>query len=198
MYNKNMSKKILTTISVLIIIGAFFFYSNKPKVTEPTKEIKVTEVKNNTETAMLANPATEFCKNNKGTSEIVSNPDGSQFGMCHLENFSCEEWVYYRGECTVDADAEKIKQALISSGLDMSDMKVTIKKHLGNYIQGSVDPITEPAGGGYVFAVKNGSNIEILADGNGIIPCNSFTKHPDFSKYLIPQCVDKDGNLVKR
>ena len=47
-----------------------------------------------------ANPATVYCIENGGGSEITTVSDGSQFGSCILEDASrCEEWAYYRGEC---------------------------------------------------------------------------------------------------
>ena len=31
--------------------------------------------------------------------EIRTNSDGSQTGYCVSDDFECEEWKYYRGEC---------------------------------------------------------------------------------------------------
>jgi putative hemolysin len=50
--------------------------------------------------ATLANPASVFCINNGGRSEITTAADGSQGGMCVFANgTSCDEWAFYRGEC---------------------------------------------------------------------------------------------------
>jgi len=47
----------------------------------------------------MANPASVNCGNIGGTTEIVSNPDGSQYGMCTFPNgTTCEEWALYRNE----------------------------------------------------------------------------------------------------
>ena len=52
------------------------------------------------ETVSIANPASVFCEQNSGTSEIVSNTDGSQSGLCHLpDGNTCDEWAYFRWEC---------------------------------------------------------------------------------------------------
>jgi hypothetical protein len=49
--------------------------------------------------AGMANPASVNCGNVGGTTEIKSNPDGSQYGMCTFPNGStCEEWALYRNE----------------------------------------------------------------------------------------------------
>jgi hypothetical protein len=128
----------------------------------------------------------------------VTAPDGSQFGLCHFKDYSCEEWAYFNGECTLEEDAQKIKQALIDKGLDLSDMKVVIYKHLGKYIEGGVVPVSAPGGGGYVFASKDDDKIAIVADGNGAILCSMLEDHSDFPTYLIPECIDETGNQITR
>jgi hypothetical protein len=47
----------------------------------------------------LANPASVNCGTVGATSEIMNNPDGSQYGMCKFPNgTTCEEWALFRGE----------------------------------------------------------------------------------------------------
>ncbi|MFA5222530.1 MAG: DUF333 domain-containing protein [Methanoregula sp.] len=47
----------------------------------------------------MANPASVNCGKVGATSEIMNNPDGSQYGMCNFPNgTSCEEWALFRGE----------------------------------------------------------------------------------------------------
>lgn len=44
-----------------------------------------------------ANPASAFCEQKGGKSEIRKNEDGSEYGVCHLPDGSeVEEWEYYR------------------------------------------------------------------------------------------------------
>ena len=44
-----------------------------------------------------ANPASAFCEQKGGQSEIRKNEDGSEYGVCHLSDGSeVEEWEYYR------------------------------------------------------------------------------------------------------
>jgi len=53
-----------------------------------------------TNKAGLPNPASVFCEENGGKSEIVTAKDGSQSGKCIFEDDSyCDEWAFYRGEC---------------------------------------------------------------------------------------------------
>ncbi len=48
----------------------------------------------------MANPASVYCTENKGTLEIRTDGDGGQFGVCKFEDGSeCDEWAFYRGEC---------------------------------------------------------------------------------------------------
>jgi putative hemolysin len=61
----------------------------------------------------LPNPASVYCEQQGGKSEIRTNPDGSQTGYCIFNDGSeCDEWAYYRGECpavasdTIQADPE--------------------------------------------------------------------------------------------
>jgi len=50
-------------------------------------------------TAGIANPASVNCGTLGGTTVIMKNPDGSEYGMCSFKNgTSCEEWALFRGE----------------------------------------------------------------------------------------------------
>jgi|GEM_PF-1869159 len=165
-------------------------YEKQPAVEKPQEEPK----------AGLSNPASDYCVKNGGDLRIITTSDGGQMGMCYLEeNIACEEWAYMRSECDLEGDAALIRQALEAKGLDLSDSKVVIRNHLGKYIGGSVMPLTEGVGGGYVFAIKAEGEIKVLADGNGSISCSSFEDYPEFSNYLVPECLDEDtGTLVTR
>lgn len=45
----------------------------------------------------MANPASVFCEQKGGQSEIRKNEDGSEYGVCHLPDGSVvEEWEYFR------------------------------------------------------------------------------------------------------
>lgn len=50
----------------------------------------------------LANPASQNCAARGGTLQIERRPDGGQFGVCvFVDNYQCEEWALFRGECPV-------------------------------------------------------------------------------------------------
>jgi putative hemolysin len=50
----------------------------------------------------LANPASQNCVARGGTLQIEKRPDGGQYGVCvFVDNYQCEEWALFRGECPV-------------------------------------------------------------------------------------------------
>ena len=188
----------IVALAVLILVNPFkkeASRDNKIPFAEKSTE-KVAEKEE--PKADMPNPASKYCEENDGKLEIVTNSDGSQFGMCKFEDYSCEEWIYFRGECDIEEDSEKIKEVLINKGLNLTNMKVVIFKHLGKYIEGGVMPISADAGGGYVFVVKDGDEVKVLAHGNGGINCSIFEEYPDYPAYLVPECVDEVGNPVAR
>jgi putative hemolysin len=73
----------------------------------------------------IANPASVFCAQNGGTLSIITAADGSQSGLCAFPNGSeCEEWAYYRGECSpVNQTVSGNASANVSS-LDESDFLI--------------------------------------------------------------------------
>lgn len=53
----------------------------------------------------LPNPASVYCEEQGGRLEIRSDESGGQGGFCVFPDGSeCEEWAFYRGECTVPGD----------------------------------------------------------------------------------------------
>ena len=49
----------------------------------------------------MPNPASVFCEENGGTLEIREDASGGQYGVCIFPDGSeCEEWAYFRGECS--------------------------------------------------------------------------------------------------
>ena len=49
----------------------------------------------------LPNPASAYCVQQGGTSEIRTDSEGGQYGVCIFQDGSeCDEWAYFRGECS--------------------------------------------------------------------------------------------------
>jgi len=51
--------------------------------------------------AGIANPASNYCVEKGGTSEIRTAQDGTQYGVCTFPGGKeCDEWAFFRGKCT--------------------------------------------------------------------------------------------------
>jgi putative hemolysin len=55
----------------------------------------------------LANPASVHCEKKGGTLEIRKGKKG-EYGVCKFPNGrECEEWAFFRGKCSPDAEPAK-------------------------------------------------------------------------------------------
>lgn len=58
----------------------------------------------------LANPASVNCGKVGGSTVILKNPDGSEYGMCSFTNgTTCEEWALFRGEGCKTGNSTPVK-----------------------------------------------------------------------------------------
>lgn len=49
----------------------------------------------------MANPASTYCAEQGGSHDIRSEGDGGEVGYCQFDDGTeCEEWAFFRGECT--------------------------------------------------------------------------------------------------
>ncbi|PIZ43553.1 hypothetical protein COY33_01315 [candidate division WWE3 bacterium CG_4_10_14_0_2_um_filter_42_7] len=205
-YNQDMkTNRLLLILAAFVLAGAGIFFLIKK---EPIQIKESSEVSESTE---IANPASVYCEENGGKVKIVTSDTGSQMGICIFDNgSSCEEWAYYRKECqkddgksnqTYDVSKEfaEIREAAETElELDTTTMKVEIRKSTGKYASGSVSPIEEGVGGGYLFMAKVSGVWKVVADGNGTISCEQLEPYPDFPTDMIPECIDTDGNPIQR
>jgi putative hemolysin len=204
-YNQTMKLlKIIILLIILIVSGAGIFLLIKSK-TKPTDQ------KEASPTSEIANPASVYCEENGGKVKIITSDTGDQMGICIFENgSSCEEWAYYRKECqkddgksdqTYDVSKEfaEIKAAAEAElKIDTTLMEVKVRKSTGKYASGSVSPIEEGIGGGYLYMAKIDGVWKVVADGNGQISCAQLEPYPDFPVDMIPECVNADGNPITR
>jgi len=77
----------------------------------------------------------------------------------------------------------------------VSEAEVTISKKDDTHISGGIK-FTGDMGGGWFLAYKGADGWMIVQDGNGTISCETVAPY-DFPKSMVPECVDKNGNLVK-
>jgi|GEM_PF-2192976 len=111
--NKKIDPKIAATVILLVLLvaGWFIFWQvsrliapldrtkNQQNIFETNKESLSPDV--SVDKPGIANPASVYCEKQGGKLEIRTAPDGSQSGYCMFANgSSCEEWKYFRGECT--------------------------------------------------------------------------------------------------
>jgi len=123
--NKKIASELAIGIILLvaIIIGGIFYWQNKISVSnnqQPEQKACTMEAKLcadgssvgrsgpnceftsclENKSTQMANPASVYCEQNGGKSEIRTADDGSQTGYCKFNDGSeCEEWAYFRKEC---------------------------------------------------------------------------------------------------
>jgi putative hemolysin len=77
-----------TLFTLLLLIGITLLASCSPAQTTSTP------------VSDMPNPASVYCEQHGGKTEIVTAADGSQSGLCVFPDGStCDEWAYFRGEC---------------------------------------------------------------------------------------------------
>jgi hypothetical protein len=112
-------------VVIFVLIGVFAVY-----LVINNDQVKDVETDQSTDNVGLANPASVNCTQNGGTLEIRETADG-QIGYCKFADGSeCEEWAYFRKECSSDNGNLKISSeinvdepkpyAIVSSPLKIS------------------------------------------------------------------------------
>lgn len=57
------------------------------------------------EPALVPNPASKHCVDQGYELEIRTDEEGNQYGVCIFPDGSeCEEWAFFRGECTYEGE----------------------------------------------------------------------------------------------
>lgn len=71
--------------------------------------------------ANMPNPASVYCVQNGNRLEIHTAADGSQSGVCILEDGSaCDEWAYYRGACGPTPQPSPTATTVVEASTDAS------------------------------------------------------------------------------
>jgi putative hemolysin len=148
-------------------------------VTSQAADIKPTVIPTVLPTmAALPNPATVYCIEQGGKSEIRTNADGSQTGYCIFADGSeCDEWAYYRAECSPwSASVPPTETASVQEWNTYSN------EYLGYSFQYPPDALVttndDPLKGLQVSGSGMGSEVWTIAHPN------------DRPEYLPPQDVD--------
>jgi putative hemolysin len=67
----------------------------------------------------MPNPASVFCEENGGTLEIREDATGGQYGVCIFSDGSeCEEWAYFRDECSPGGAVEEPFEATVEQTVE--------------------------------------------------------------------------------
>jgi cytoskeletal protein RodZ len=94
-------------------------------------------------------------------------------------------------------EAELIKQAVFKkTGLTASQAEVTINKNTGQHATGNIKEF-EAVGGAYWLAAKTAEGWVCVYDGQSQPTCEQIAPY-NFPKDMVPECLDKDGKVVKR
>ncbi|MFA4860273.1 DUF333 domain-containing protein [Methanoregula sp.] len=99
-----MSKTSIFILLAACVVGALFISGCTQTTTSPATTTAPTTAATAVVTTTapvegMANPASVNCGKVGAKSEIKTNADGSQYGVCNFPNgTSCEEWALFRGE----------------------------------------------------------------------------------------------------
>ena len=95
----------------------------------PTTKVVVTTAAPEQNTTGLANPASVYCGQIGGKTEIKKDATGAEYGMCVFPNgSSCEEWALFRGKCSPNATTQNATvKTTIASNVTTANKTVTDK-----------------------------------------------------------------------
>jgi putative hemolysin len=97
-----MKKRMSVIVWIVVLILSLAACAPGGAPQEPTVEQE--------KSANMPNPASVYCEQQGGRVEIRTNAEG-QYGVCVFEDGSeCDEWAYYRGECSPGGASAKAVQ----------------------------------------------------------------------------------------
>ncbi|MCJ7804390.1 hypothetical protein MUP35_01510 [Patescibacteria group bacterium] len=97
---------------------------------------------------------------------------------------------------TID-ETEAIKQAVFKkTGLNASQAEVSINKNTGQHATGNIKEF-EAVGGAYWLAAKTAEGWVCVYDGQSQPACEQIAPY-NFPKDMVPECLDENGEVVKR
>jgi len=95
------------------------------------------------------------------------------------------------------SDLEQITEAFAKKyNKQTSEVEVTVSKNDGTHASGGVK-FSGEIGGGWFLAYKGADGWIIIQDGNGVVSCETIAPY-NFPKEMVSECVDKNGNLIKK
>lgn len=136
------------------------------------------ENSNNAGNNQIANPASVFCEEQGGESEIINEEEG-QRGICNLPNeIQCDEWEFFRGECP-SIDLGQAGQKILTGnnqikviGISANDSVSSPFKLEGETNVGEGKLIIELRNNNHDTLVKEIANIKKGEDEKGVFSIN--------------------------
>lgn len=186
-----MNKFILGFICAMLIVGvvygAYSLGKNQQLARQKieTPQITQTPTASQSDTRVGADKDEHGCIGSAG------------YSWCEAKKKCLRPW---EEKCEEDITG-KIKQALMKKNNwpDSMELDISISSNDGVYAKGTVKEKDSMAGGGYFFAAKVDSEWKIVADGNGVITCESVSPYPSYPASLLPECWDqKTDKIIKR
>jgi len=145
-------------VAACIITAGCTQQSSSVPTTAPMPATTPTAQAAPTGTSGMPNPASVNCGNVGGTTEIMTNPDGSQYGMCSFPNgTSCEEWALFRGEgCQAGAEVNQTGNSTTTGQTGMANPASVNCVNVGGTLE-----IKDSAAGQYgMCTFPNGTSCE--------------------------------------
>jgi len=94
-------------------------------------------------------------------------------------------------------ESELIKKAVFKkTGLNETQAEVSINKNTGEFATGNIKEF-EAVGGAYWLAAKTEGGWVAVYDGQAQPTCEQIAPY-NFPKDMVPECLDKNGKVVKR
>ncbi len=95
------------------------------------------------------------------------------------------------------SDLDGIKEAFAKKyNKQIDQVEVTVSKNDGIHASGGITFSGETSGG-WFLAYKNPTGWIIVQDGNGTVSCETIAPY-DFPSTMVTECVDINGNLIKK
>jgi putative hemolysin len=117
-------KRLFTSIIILITLTACT--GLQLETPEPTATV-IPQVN-------MPNPASIYCEQNGNKHEIQTASDGSQSGICiFADGSTCDEWAYYRGECSPAAQKSPTPASVVEATSTASGGN-TVENASGGYM----------------------------------------------------------------
>jgi putative hemolysin len=127
------TSSILLVLVIAVVMMTAGCTSNQPAATATKVATEVATPAVPAQSTGLANPASVYCGQVGGKTEIKKDATGAEYGICTFPNgSSCEEWALYRGECTPTPSKVANLTADVKTAVNNTVANVTNKTPVAN------------------------------------------------------------------